>query len=171
LEKENKTGCPEAEESPPAAEPETEGSDTAAADKPADGFFEKWQRTLAEFDNFRKRTAREKAVMYDDGVSAAAAALLPVMDNLERALASAPEKSGALYEGLEKVLKQAAEALGALGVEEIDALGKTFDANLHDGVMRVDDETLGEHVVAEVFQKGYIMKGRVIRHSMVKVAN
>lgn len=136
--------------------------------------FDKYQRCLAEFDNFRKRTAREKATMYDDGVRDTVEKLLIVVDNLERAVAAqdgkADENDG-FFKGVEMTLKQFQEVLYGLGVEEIKALGEQFDPNLHAAVAHEDDENYGENEIILEMLKGYKYKDKVIRHSMVKVAN
>lgn len=136
--------------------------------------FDKYQRCLAEFDNFRKRTAREKATMYDDGVRDTVEKLLIVVDNLERAVAAqegkADENDG-FFKGVEMTLKQFQEVLHGLGVEEIKALGEQFDPNLHAAVAHEDDENYGENEIILEMLKGYKYKDKVIRHSMVKVAN
>jgi len=134
-------------------------------------YLDKMQRTIAEFDNFRKRTAKEKASMYDDGVRDAVLALLPAIDNLERALKAVDNKEDALYKGVEMIYKQMIGMLDGLGVTAIDAVGQTFDPNLHSGVAHVDDEQYGENEIIEEMMKGYAHKGKVIRYSMVKVAN
>ena len=135
---------------------------------------EKYMRLYAEFDNFRKRSQREKDMRYGDAVIDAAAAILPIGDNLERALQTEVESEDALKlkEGVEMVLKQFAETLEKLGVKEIKAEGEQFDPNLHNAVMHIEDETIDDNTVVEDLMKGYIYKdGRVVRHSMVKVAN
>lgn len=135
---------------------------------------DKFQRTLAEFDNFRKRTSKEKASMYDDGVRDTIEKLLPIFDNLERAIASVDGKvdeSDPLLKGVKMTDKQLKEILAAMGVEEIKALGEKFDPNLHAAVAHVEDENFGENEVVLDMMKGYKYKEKVIRHSMVKVAN
>lgn len=136
--------------------------------------LDRYQRCLAEFDNFRKRTAKEKASMYDDGVRDTIEKLLMVVDNLERAVATqeakAEEKDG-FFKGVEMTLKQFQEVLHGLGVEEIEALGQQFDPNLHAAVAHEDDENYGENEIILEMLKGYKYKDKVIRHSMVKVAN
>ena len=128
------------------------------------------QRQMAEFENFRRRSEKEKSGMYDMGVRDAAEKLLPVIDNFERGLASA-EEGDAFAEGMKMIYKQLMTMLADLGVEPMDAVGKEFDPNLHNAVMHIDDDSLGENTVAEELQKGYLYKGHVVRHSMVKVAN
>lgn len=136
--------------------------------------LDKYQRTLAEFDNFRKRTTKEKASMYDDGVRETVEKLLPVIDNFERAMA-AQEKIGVegdnFFKGILMIQKQLKEILTAIGVEEIKALGETFDPNLHQAVAHEDDPQYGESEIIFDMMTGYRYKDKVIRHSMVKVAN
>ena len=135
---------------------------------------DRFQRTLAEFDNFRKRTMKEKASMYDDGVRDTIEKLLPMFDNLERAISSVEGKvdeNDPLLKGVKLTDKQLKEILAAMGVEEINALGERFDPNLHAAVAHVDDENYGENEVIYDMLKGYKYKDKVIRHSMVKVAN
>ncbi len=131
------------------------------------------QRTAADFDNYKKRTLKEKETIFTDTAADVAAAFLPVADNLERALGSVtdnanPEK---IRGGISLVIKQMYEILDDLKVKEIEALGKKFDPLLHNAVLHVDDEKYGENEIIEVMQKGYILNGKVIRYSMVKVAN
>lgn len=130
-------------------------------------------RNMAEFDNFRKRTLTEKASMYDNGVKDTVEKLLPVIDNFERAVSTATEddKNSNLYKGVEMILKQFLDILDNIGVEEIAGEGQDFDPNVHNAVMHIDDENFGENQVAEVLQKGYKYNDKVIRPSMVKVAN
>lgn len=132
---------------------------------------DKWLRQLAEFENFRKRTNQEKQSMYNNGVRAAVESFLPVVDNFERAVAAADDKESATYKGIEMILKQLLEVMTGLGVEEIPAEGEPFDPNVHSAVMHIEDESCDENVVVEVFQKGYKHGDKVIRPSMVKVAN
>ena len=131
---------------------------------------EKYMRTLAEYDNYRKRTIKEKESIYPEAKAVVVEKFLPVMDNFQRALDSAEEKD-AFYEGVAMVKKQMDEVLTALGVEEISAVGEEFNPELHNAVMHIDDEEKGENIIVEEFQKGYKIGDRVIRHSMVKVAN
>ena len=128
------------------------------------------QRTMAEFDNFRKRTEKEKASMYIIGAKEIVEKILPVVDNFERGLATAQE-GDAFADGMKMIYKQLMSTLDELGVKPIEAVGQPFDPNYHNAVMHVEDESLGENVVAEELQKGYTYKDFVIRHSMVKVAN
>ena len=137
--------------------------------------LDRYQRCLAEFDNFRKRTAKEKAGMYDDGVKDTVEKLLCVVDNLERALAAQQNVEEAqndpFVKGIEMTLKQFKEILQAMGVTEIAALGEKFDPNLHAAVAHEDNEDFGENEIMLEMLKGYKYKDKVIRHSMVKVAN
>ena len=130
-------------------------------------------RSAAEFDNFRKRTEKEKAAMFEVGAKSIIEKVLPVVDNFERGLATVPEeeKGNPFAEGMDKIYRQLLKTLEEAGVEPIEAVGKEFDPNLHNAVMHVEDEELGENIVAEEFQKGYTYRGSVVRHSMVKVAN
>ena len=162
---------------------ETEEKD----DKKSKGFFKKKpdprdqkiadltdrvQRQMAEFDNFRKRTDKEKSEMFDAGARHILEKILPVVDNFERAIALRPEgEDNAYADGIEKIYKGLIKTLDDLDVKEIDAKGKEFDPNFHNAVMHVEDESLGENEVAEVLQKGYTFHDVVIRHAMVKVAN
>ena len=154
--------------------------ETVAEEKPQaeeNEFQKKWQdvnekymRTLAEYDNYRKRTIKEKESIYPEAKAVVVEKFLPVMDNFQRALDSAEEKD-AFYEGVAMVKKQMDEVLASLGVEEISAVGEEFNPELHNAVMHIDDEEKGENMIVEEFQKGYKIGDRVIRHSMVKVAN
>lgn len=130
---------------------------------------ERLSRTVAEYDNYRKRTSKEKEGIYTDSVSDVLKEMLPVFDNLERAVA-VEGSADDIKKGVEMTIKQFDSALSKLGVEEIPADGE-FDPNLHNAVMHVEDETFGKNAVAEVFMKGYKRGEKVIRHSMVKVAN
>lgn len=128
------------------------------------------KRSMAEFDNFRKRTEKEKASMYVIGAREIVEKILPVVDNFERGLAQAAE-GDAFAEGMKMIYKQLMTTLDELGVKPIEAVGKEFDPDFHNAVMHVDDESVGENLVVEEFQKGYTYKDFVVRHSMVKVAN
>ena len=170
------------------AEPETAEED-AGTDKK--GFFgkkkekkdkkdeqiaeltDKLKRQLAEFENFRNRTDKEKSQMYAVGAKDVIEKILPVIDNFERGLKSIPEdqKGGPVASGMEMIYKQLITVLSDLGVTPIEAVGQEFDPNLHNAVMHAEDEGLGENIAAEEFQKGYKYKDTVLRHSMVKVAN
>ena len=134
---------------------------------------DKYQRLMAEFENARKRTAKEATQRYDMGAMGVLEKLLPVIDNFERGLeaVSEEEKDSAFVKGIEQIYKQFTAVMEDLGVTPMDAQGKEFDANLHNAVMHVEDDDLGENIVAEELQKGYMYKENVLRHSMVKVAN
>lgn len=131
------------------------------------------RRNMAEFDNFRKRTEKEKSAMFEIGAKDIVERMLPVLDNFERGLSSVPEdvKGTPFAEGMEMIYKQLLKNLEEAGVKPIEALGQPFDPNLHNAVMHVEDETLGENVVAQELQKGYRYRDSVVRHSMVQVAN
>ncbi len=131
------------------------------------------RRQMAEFDNFRKRTEKEKTQMFETGAKSIVEKILPVVDNFERGLAAVTEeeKGSPFVEGMEKIYKQMMTMLEEAGVKPIEAVGQEFDPNLHNAVMHVEDEELGENIVAEEFQKGYKYHDSVVRHSMVKVAN
>ena len=130
-------------------------------------------RQMAEFDNFRKRTEKEKSQMYEIGAKDIIEKMLPVVDNFERGLDAVKEedKEDPFIQGMEMVYKQLMTVLGELGVKPIEAVGKEFDPNLHNAVMHVEDENFRENIIAEEFQKGYMYRDSVVRHSMVKVAN
>ena len=132
---------------------------------------EQYQRLLAEYDNFKKRTVREKEAIYTDSVKDTVAELLPVIDNLLRALGAFEDKESEQYKGVEMILKQTEEIFKKLGVEEIKSVGEEFNPELHNAVMHVEDDAVTENTVVEEFQKGYTYKDKVIRYSMVKVAN
>ena len=131
------------------------------------------KRQMAEFENFRKRTEKEKSQMFDMGAKTIVEKVLPVIDNFERGLAAVPEdkKEDAFVVGMDKIYKQFLTTLEEAGVKPIEAVGQEFDPNFHNAVMHVEDEELGENVVAEELQKGYMYRDAVVRHSMVKVAN
>ena len=128
------------------------------------------KRNMAEFDNFRKRTEKEKSSMYVIGAKDIIEKILPVVDNFERGLAQAPEDDP-FAEGMQKIYKQFTTTMEGMGVEPIEAVGKEFNPDFHNAVMHVEDEAVGENIVVEELQKGYTYKGFVVRHSMVKVAN
>ena len=145
-------------------------ADENQAEAKAAEYLDRWQRLMAEFDNYRKRSEKEKSDSYDYAVSNTVAEILPVIDNFERALKVESEDK-AFYAGVEMIYKQMMGLLEKLHVAPIDAAGKEFYPNLHNAVMHIDDENLGENIVAEELQKGYLYKEKVIRHSLVKVAN
>ena len=131
------------------------------------------KRSMAEFDNYRKRTDKEKSAMYEIGAKDVIEKMLPVVDNFERGLAAIPEdmKASPFADGMEKIYRQLLKTLEDLGVKPIEAVGKPFDPAFHNAVMHVEDESLGENVVAAELQKGYLYRDSVVRHSMVQVAN
>lgn len=139
------------------------------------GNYDMYLRSVAEFDNFKKRTAKEKAAIYNDSVADVVEKILPLIDNFERALASFDASDsaevGSYKEGMELLFKQFTDMLTSLGVEEIEAEGAAFDPNIHNAVMHVEDDAFDENCVAEVLLKGYKINEKVIRPSMVKVAN
>lgn len=164
-----------------ATEPEVEATEEltkeaelekklAEKETEAKSYLDRLQRTMAEFDNFRKRTTKEKSMMYENGAKESLEPLLAVMDNFERAL-DAKEEDNAFVQGIEMIYKQLKTVLEDLGVTEIEAVGQPFDPNFHNAVTHVEDDAFGENEVAEVFQKGYMYKDSVLRYSMVKVAN
>ena len=171
---ENKTPAteqPEAEQKPAPKK--------AAPKKKKENEFEKkynelndtYLRMLAEYDNYRKRTQKEKDGMFADGIVKATSTILPVIDNLERAL-MAESADAEFKNGVELIKKQFITALESLGIKEIECQGKEFDPKLHNAIMHIDDEQYGENEVVEVFQKGYVYKEDIIiRHAIVKVAN
>ena len=133
---------------------------------------DKYLRLYAEYDNFRRRSQKEKESIYSDAYVDALTQILPILDNLERAAAFGGEDSEhPLAKGLELTLKSFTETMEKMGVHEIAALGEKFDPNVHNAVMHVDDESFGENEVVEVFMKGYAKGDKVLRYSMVKVAN
>lgn len=134
---------------------------------------EKILRNLAEFDNFRKRTEKEKSQMFEIGAKSIVEKILPTLDNFERALAAVPEelKDSSYVEGVEKIYKQLMTSLEEAGVKPIEALGAEFNPEFHNAVMHEDNDELGENVISAELQKGYMYRDSVVRHSMVKVAN
>ena len=180
---------PENETAAPVME-ETENTETAAEETTPENFTvtkeqmekmeslaklvadvnDKYLRLAAEYDNYRKRTAKEKESVYGDAKADTIKPLLAVYDNLERGIAQYDE-SDVHRQGLELILRQFTEALTKLGVTEIEAKGQPFDPGLHNAVMHVEDETAGENTVVEVFQKGFMLGDKVLRFAMVKVAN
>ncbi len=130
-------------------------------------------RNMAEFDNYRKRTEKEKSMMFELGAKDIIEKILPVIDNFERGLASITEeeKESGFAKGVEAIYKQLLQTLADVGVKQIEAVGQEFNPNFHNAVMHMEDEEYGENVVVEEFQKGYMYRETVVRHSMVKVAN
>ena len=188
-----KADADEASDKPEAADNKDTADETENGDKEPDMLFgsrklkkeiekkdelikeqnEKYIRLMAEFDNYRKRTEKEKAGMYAMGAKDVVEKILPVVDNFERGFSLVAEEDAEdpFTEGMQKIYKQLMTTLTDLGVTPIDAVGKEFDPNLHNAVMHVDDESVGENIVVQEFQKGYMYKDSVVRHSMVQVAN
>lgn len=142
-------------------------------DEQIEDLTDKLTRQMAEFDNFRKRTEKEKASMYEIGAKSVIEKLLPVVDNFERGLTAVPEdkKEDSFVTGMEMIYKQMMTMFETIGVKPIEAVGQEFNPDLHNAVMHVEDENVGENIVVEEFQKGYTYKDSVVRYSMVKVAN
>ena len=140
-----------------------------AKNKEFDELNDKYMRMMAEYDNFRKRSQKEREQTYAAAYEEALSEFLPMADNLERSLAYAGTES--FSKGIEMIVRQFSDTLKKLGIEEFGARGDVFDPNLHNAVMKTEDETLGENTVAEVLQKGYKKGDRILRHAMVKVAN
>jgi len=160
------TGMPNVLDAPPPAAADFEARYHEAQDR--------YQRTLAEFDNFRKRSIKEKAAQYDEGLRAAAENLLPVIDNFERAMAAQDEDAQAdtFYQGIALIARQLLQTLEGLGITPIlTQSGDEFDTHIHHAVAHIEDDSFGPNQVAEVLQKGYQHKDKVLRHCMVKVAN
>ncbi len=161
-----------------AASAEEDGKEAKASkpdkkDKQIEELTDKYKRLFAEFDNYRKRTESEKTMMFNDGQKAVLMKVLPLIDNFERALGAVPEdqKDSPMAQGIEKIYRSFMDQLTEMGVKPIEAVGQPFDANYHNAVMHVEDDSLEENIVAEEFQKGYLFKDKVLRYSMVKVAN
>lgn len=147
--------------------------ETDKKDEQIEELKERLMRNLAEFDNYRKRSEKEKSQMFEVGAKDIVEKILPVIDNFERGLAAIPEdlKENPFTLGMEQIYKQFLTVLESAGVTPIDAVGKEFDPNFHNAVMHDEDETMGENIVAEELQKGYMYRDCVVRHSMVKVVN
>lgn len=161
----------ETQEEQPVEEEKEEKKD--AKDKKIEELQDKLLRQMAEFDNFRKRTEKEKSAMYEIGARDIIEKILPVVDNFERGLAAIPEeqKQEGFVTGMEMIYKQILTLFESIEVKAIEAIGKEFDPELHNAVMHVEDEEAGENIIVEEFMKGYTYRDSVIRHSMVKVAN
>ena len=174
----------------PAADMEAAEDDSTSQDKEKKGFFgkkkekkdardtqiedltDRLKRQMAEFENFRKRTEKEKSTMYEMGARDMIEKILPVVDNFERGLSSVPDEGEkAFAEGMEMIYKQLMKVLEDIGVKPIEAVGQPFNPDFHNAVMHIEDESLGENIVAQELQKGYMYRDTVIRHSMVQVAN
>ena len=162
-----KKAKPEKEEK---AEETVEETPVETTEEKADDFKDKYIRLMADFDNFKKRTQKEVTSTYTNAVTDTVEKLLPVMDNFERAMLSADENDE-FAKGISMIYKQLKEVFDTIGVKEIEALGKTFDPNIHNAVMHVDDEEKGEGEIVEEFMKGYMYKDTVVRHSMVGVVS
>ena len=185
---------PETQEGTPDETEETEETEESTEQVPAGekeekkGFFKKKKdprdekieeltdrvkRQMAEFENFRKRSEKEKSTMYEMGARDIIERMLPVIDNFERGLSAPPadESAKAFVDGMDMIYKQLLKTLEESGVKAIEAVGQEFDPNFHNAVMHVEDENVGENVIVEEFQKGYLYRDSVVRHSMVKVAN
>lgn len=143
----------------------------ASVKKELDEEKDRYLRLMAEYDNYKKRTQREKTQIYSDAKADTLTAFLPMIDNLKRAAASPTDDGAAMKKGVDMILTQAAEILTGCGIEEIEALGKPFDPTVHNAVLHIDDGSFGEQEVVEVFETGYKIGDKVIRHAMVKVAN
>lgn len=145
------------------------------ANNKCDEYYKMLQRKVAEFENYKKRTIKEKESLYNSAFADAVQSFLPIVDNMERALEATSAKKepnvDALREGVEMIFRQLKETLKNVGVEEIESVGTEFDPNLHNAVMHVEDDEYEDGVVVEEFQKGYVYKDKVLRHSTVKVAN
>ena len=161
---------PQEEQTRQEDQPREEQDQQQAAQKQLSQQEDRFLRLAAEYDNYRKRTAKEKESLWAQAKADTAVAFLPVYDNLERALKQ-PTADEAYKKGVEMTMNQLKEIFSKLGITEIPALGESFDPNLHNAVMHVEDENLGENVVADVFQAGFMLGDKVIRFAMVKVAN
>lgn len=164
------------EETPAKAEEKKEKKKSKKKDKKDEKIEElndRLLRNMAEFENFRNRSEKEKAAKFDMGAKNVVEKVLPIVDNFERGLAAVPEEEqdNAFVKGMEAVYKQFTTVLEEIGVTPIEAVGKEFDPNLHNAVMHDEDETKEANIISEEFQKGYMYKDSVVRHSMVKVVN
>jgi molecular chaperone GrpE len=146
-------------------------TDLEAAEQLYKELLDRYQRSLAEFDNYRKRTIKEKSAAYDDGLRDAVEKLLPIIDNFERALAAVENTDDKFYQGVNMIARQLGSYLSDMGVVPITSVNEPFNVNLHHAVAHVEDDQYGSSVVIEELQKGYMHKDKVIRTSMVKVAN
>ena len=163
--------CHAPPESPEIIDPQDAQEETQEEAK-YNEMLDRYQRCLAEFDNYRKRTAKEMAARYDDGIRAACEKLLPIVDNFERAMAANDNPDDTFYQGVALIARQFDNMLNELNVESIAIeIGDPFNANLHHAVAHTEDETLNQNSIAVVLQKGYVHKERVLRYAMVKVAN
>lgn len=174
-EKESKEAAASEKEKEETSEKEEQASEKKKdpKDDKIDELNDRLRRSMAEFDNYRKRTDKEKSAMYEIGARDVIEKILPIVDNFERGLNTIPEdaRGTAFADGMEKIYKQFVKILDDMGVKPIEAVGKPFDPAFHNAVMHVEDENLGENVVAAELQKGYTYKDSIVRHSMVQVAN
>ena len=152
-------------------EPQQQEDPSAALEKELAAAKEAHIRTLAEYDNYRKRTTREKEALYGDAKAAALSELLPVLDNFERALGTQDADAESLKKGMEMIFAGFQETLKKLGVESFGEKGDKFDPNIHNAVMHLEDDAFGENEIAAVFSKGYKLGERILRPAMVQVAN
>lgn len=160
--------APEARQEEPEAPPQGELEKLKAE---FEAHKEQHLRVLAEYDNFRKRTAAEKTGIYNNAVSDTVQALLPIADNIERALGQENASAEDMKKGVEMIEAQIQQAFEKLGITSSGEVGEPFNPNLHNAVAHIEDENLGENVISAVFQKGYMLGDRVVRHAMVQVAN
>ena len=167
---EHKEDPPQPEE-PEQAETSQEETELQKLQKEFEEHKQKHLRVLAEYDNFRKRTAAEKTAIYNNAVSDTVKELLPVADNIERALSQENASAEDMKKGVEMIEHQIQACFEKLGLAEMGQVGETFDPNLHNAVAHIEDESLGENVISAVYQKGYTLGERVVRHAMVQVAN
>ena len=158
-------------ESTPDETPEAEVSETESLKAELEQMKDKMIRHAAEFDNFKKRSAKEREELYNMTVCDTLEKILPVKDNLERAINASENSDGDVLEGVKMILKQFDEVLTAMGVEKIKTVGEEFNPDLHNAVMHEENQDLGANTVSEEFMSGFTCRGRVIRHAMVKVAN
>lgn len=177
--------CPEAEteqQNEPAVKAEDKKKKKEKAEKIPKADYDRLQaefdshkqqhlRVLAEYDNFRKRSQNEKSGVYNNAISDAVNAILPVADNIDRALAQENASAEDMRRGVEMIANQFKACFEKLGIAEIGGVGEAFDPNFHNAVSHIEDESLGENVIAAVFQKGYKLGDKVVRHAMVQVAN
>ena len=161
---------PTEQETAQAGQPEQEKSETELLSEKVNELQDKLMRTMAEYDNFRKRSQREKEAIYPQATAAAVAKFVPILDTFNRALGS-PCADEEFKKGVEMILHNFIETLTALGVEEFAEAGDPFNPEMHNAVMHIEDENAGQSVIVEVFQRGYKLGDRIVRHAMVKVAN
>ena len=161
----------EAEEVEEASGDDSKKKKKDKKDEQIEELTDKVKRQMAEFENFRKRSEKEKTQMYEIGAKSTLEKILPVVDNFERGLAGVEESDDPFAQGMQMIYKQLMTSLEEVGVKAIEAVGKEFDPEFHNAVMHVEDESFGENEVVEELQKGYMYRESVLRHSMVKVAN